>query len=159
MAKVGMDGHDRGIKVVSTLLREAGYEVVYLGKLLTPETVVAAAVQESVDAVGLSFLSGEHVTYTQEVAHLMEARGLRQASPPPSSSPVKGEENKESPSPLEGEGTGGGGGVPSVKLFVGGVFPNTDIPKIKQAGADDVFPAGTLVTEIVRRIQSVLAMS
>ncbi len=126
MAKVGMDGHDRGVKVVSTLLREAGFEVVYLGKLLTAETVVEAAIQESADAIGLSFLSGEHVTYTRDVIRLMKKRGLR------------------------------GKKGPGVKLFVGGVFPNTDIPKIKAAGADDVFPAGTLVEEIAHRIDSAL---
>jgi methylmalonyl-CoA mutase C-terminal domain/subunit len=62
VAKVGLDGHDRGIKVVARLLRDAGMEVVYTGLFQTPETVAIAAVQEDVDVVGLSMLSGAHLT-------------------------------------------------------------------------------------------------
>jgi len=60
VAKVGLDGHDRGIKVVARLLRDAGMEVVYTGLFQTPETVAVAAIQEDVDVVGLSMLSGAH---------------------------------------------------------------------------------------------------
>jgi methylmalonyl-CoA mutase cobalamin-binding domain/chain len=62
IAKVGLDGHDRGIKVVARILRDAGYEVIYTGLFQTPETVAASAVDEDVDAIGLSMLSGAHMT-------------------------------------------------------------------------------------------------
>lgn len=62
IAKVGLDGHDRGIKVVARILRDAGYEVIYTGLFQTPETVAAASVDEDVDAIGLSMLSGAHMT-------------------------------------------------------------------------------------------------
>jgi methylmalonyl-CoA mutase C-terminal domain/subunit len=62
IAKVGLDGHDRGIKVVARILRDAGYEVIYTGLFQTPQTVAAAAVDEDVDAIGLSMLSGAHMT-------------------------------------------------------------------------------------------------
>ena len=62
IAKVGLDGHDRGIKVVARILRDAGFEVIYTGLFQTPETVAAAAVDEDVDAIGLSMLSGAHMT-------------------------------------------------------------------------------------------------
>jgi len=62
LAKPGLDGHDRGIKVVAAALRDAGFEVIYTGLRQTPEQVVTAAVQEDVDAVGLSILSGAHMT-------------------------------------------------------------------------------------------------
>jgi methylmalonyl-CoA mutase C-terminal domain/subunit len=62
VAKVGLDGHDRGIKVVTRLLRDAGFEVIYAGLRQTPETVAAAALQEDVDCVGLSMHSGAHLT-------------------------------------------------------------------------------------------------
>lgn len=62
VAKVGLDGHDRGIKVVARILRDAGFEVIYTGLFQTPQTVAAAAVDEDVDAIGLSMLSGAHMT-------------------------------------------------------------------------------------------------
>ena len=62
VAKVSLDGHDRGIKVVARILRDAGYEVIYTGLFQTPQTVAAAAVDEDVDAIGLSMLSGAHMT-------------------------------------------------------------------------------------------------
>jgi len=72
LAKVGFDGHDRGIKIIATTLREAGYEVIYLGKYLTVESVVRAAVDEDVDAIGLSFLGGAHIPYCREIAVLIK---------------------------------------------------------------------------------------
>ena len=62
VAKVGLDGHDRGVKVVARILRDAGFEVIYTGLFQTPDTVAAAAVDEDVDAIGLSMLSGAHMT-------------------------------------------------------------------------------------------------
>ncbi len=74
VAKVGLDGHDRGVKVVARILRDAGYEVIYTGLFQTPDTVAAAAIDEDVDAVGLSMLSGAHMTLVPKVvARLREA--------------------------------------------------------------------------------------
>ena len=75
VAKVGLDGHDRGIKVVARILRDAGYEVIYTGLFQTPETVAAAAVDEDVDAIGLSMLSGAHMTLAPLVVDAVRARG------------------------------------------------------------------------------------
>ncbi len=75
VAKVGLDGHDRGIKVVARLLRDAGMEVVYTGLFQTPETVAIAAIQEDVDVVGLSMLSGAHLTLAPMVVEALRARG------------------------------------------------------------------------------------
>jgi methylmalonyl-CoA mutase, C-terminal domain len=75
VAKVGLDGHDRGIKVVARLLRDAGMEVVYTGLFQTPESVAAAAVQEDVDVVGLSMLSGAHMTLAPLVVEALRSRG------------------------------------------------------------------------------------
>jgi methylmalonyl-CoA mutase C-terminal domain/subunit len=75
VAKVGLDGHDRGIKVVARILRDAGYEVIYTGLFQTPQTVAAAAVDEDVDAIGLSMLSGAHMTLAPLVVDEVRARG------------------------------------------------------------------------------------
>ncbi len=75
VAKVGLDGHDRGIKVVARILRDAGYEVIYTGLFQTPQTVAAAAVDEDVDAIGLSMLSGAHMTLAPLVVEEVRARG------------------------------------------------------------------------------------
>jgi methylmalonyl-CoA mutase C-terminal domain/subunit len=76
VAKVGLDGHDRGIKVVARMLRDAGYEVIYTGLFQTPETVAAAAVDEDVDAIGLSMLSGAHMTLAPLVVSEIRKRGV-----------------------------------------------------------------------------------
>jgi methylmalonyl-CoA mutase, C-terminal domain len=75
IAKPGLDGHDRGAKVVARSLRDAGFEVIYSGLRQTPEQIVAAAVQEDVDAVGLSILSGAHNSLLPEVTRLLAAEG------------------------------------------------------------------------------------
>ena len=75
IAKVGLDGHDRGIKVVARILRDAGYEVIYTGLFQTPETVAAAAIDEDVDAIGLSMLSGAHMTLAPLVVDEVRRRG------------------------------------------------------------------------------------
>jgi methylmalonyl-CoA mutase C-terminal domain/subunit len=73
---VGFDGHDRGIKILTSIMREAGHEVVYLGKYLTVPMVLEAALQEDVDVVGLSFLGGSHLAYCEEVARGLASQGL-----------------------------------------------------------------------------------
>ncbi len=75
VAKPGLDGHDRGAKVIARALRDAGFEVIYTGLHQTPEMIVAAAIQEDVDAVGLSIMSGAHMTLFPAVIDLLKERG------------------------------------------------------------------------------------
>lgn len=76
VAKVGLDGHDRGAKVIATALRDAGMEVIYTGLRQTPEMVVNAALQEDVDAIGISILSGAHNTIFPKLITLMKEKGM-----------------------------------------------------------------------------------
>ena len=75
VAKAGLDGHDRGAKVVAAALRDAGFEVIYTGLRQTPEMIVEAAIQEDVDAIGLSIHSGAHMTLFQRIVSLLGDRG------------------------------------------------------------------------------------
>ncbi len=76
IAKAGLDGHDRGAKVVAAALRDAGMEVIYTGLLQTPEMIVEAAIQEDVDVIGISLLSGAHMTIFPKILGLMNERGV-----------------------------------------------------------------------------------
>jgi methylmalonyl-CoA mutase C-terminal domain/subunit len=76
LAKPGLDGHDRGIKVIAAALRDAGFEVIYTGLRQTPDQIVSAAAQEDVDAVGLSILSGAHMTLFPMVLEGLKAKGV-----------------------------------------------------------------------------------
>ena len=76
IAKVGLDGHDRGAKIIATFLRNAGMEVIYTGLRQTPEKVVNAALQEDVDAIGISILSGAHNTVFPKILQLMKKKGM-----------------------------------------------------------------------------------
>ena len=76
IGKVGLDGHDRGAKVIAAAFRDAGIEVIYAGLRQTPESIVEAAMQEDVDAIGISILSGAHMTVFPKVKHLMDEKGL-----------------------------------------------------------------------------------
>jgi methylmalonyl-CoA mutase, C-terminal domain len=76
VAKVGLDGHDRGAKVIATALRDAGMEVIYTGLRQTAEMVVNAALQEDVDAIGISILSGAHNTVFPKIIRLMQEKGM-----------------------------------------------------------------------------------
>lgn len=76
ISKVGLDGHDRGAKVVASMLREAGFEVIYLGMYQTPEAIVKAAIDEDTDVIGVSYLSGEHLVFTPLIVDLMRQEGL-----------------------------------------------------------------------------------
>jgi methylmalonyl-CoA mutase, C-terminal domain len=76
VAKVGLDGHDRGAKVIATALRDAGMEVIYTGLRQTPEMVVNAALQEDVDAIGISILSGAHMTVFPRIIQLMKEKQM-----------------------------------------------------------------------------------
>ena len=114
VAKPGLDGHDRGIKVVARALRDAGMEVIYTGLHQTPEQIAAAAIQEDVDAVGLSCLSGAHMTLFPRVVQLLKEQG--------------------------GD---------SIKVFGGGIIPDSDIPKLKQSGIAEIFTPGAATKEII----------
>jgi len=76
VAKVGLDGHDRGAKIIATALRDAGMEVIYTGLRQTPEMVVNAALQEDVDAIGISILSGAHNTVFTKIMGLLKEKGM-----------------------------------------------------------------------------------
>lgn len=76
VAKVGLDGHDRGARIIATSLRDAGMEVIYTGLRQTPEMVVNAALQEDVDAIGISILSGAHMTVFPKILNLMKEKGM-----------------------------------------------------------------------------------
>jgi len=76
VAKAGLDGHDRGAKVIAAALRDAGMEVIYTGLRQTPEMIVEAAVQEDVDVIGISILSGAHMTILPKIKNLMNEKGL-----------------------------------------------------------------------------------
>ncbi len=122
VAKPGLDGHDRGAKVVARALRDAGMEVIYTGLRQTPEMIAEAALQEDVDVVGLSILSGAHMTLMPRIMELLRANGQEH-----------------------------------VKVFVGGIIPNDDIPKLQEMGVTGVYGPGALTDEIIRNIQEALA--
>ncbi|MBI5292386.1 MAG: cobalamin B12-binding domain-containing protein [Chloroflexi bacterium] len=75
VAKPGMDGHDRGAKIIARAFRDAGMEVIYTGIFQTPEQIVSAVIQEDADVLGLSILSGAHVHYAQEISRLLREQG------------------------------------------------------------------------------------
>jgi methylmalonyl-CoA mutase C-terminal domain/subunit len=76
VAKAGLDGHDRGAKVIAAALRDAGMEVIYTGLRQTPEMIVEAAIQEDVDVIGVSILSGAHMTIFPKIVNLLKERGV-----------------------------------------------------------------------------------
>lgn len=114
MAKLGLDGHDRGILLVSQWLRDAGMEVIYLGGYQTTENVANAAIQEDAHVIGLSFGGGDHLYHTKKMVEKMHEKGLKETI-----------------------------------LIAGGVFPDQDIPKLKELGAQAVFVAGSPMQAIV----------
>lgn len=122
IAKPGLDGHDRGAKVVARALRDAGMEVIYTGLRQTPEMIAEAAMQEDVDVIGLSILSGAHMALVPRVLELLKAN------------------NQE-----------------KVVVFVGGIIPNDDIPRLKEMGVGGVYGPGTLTEDIIHDIQQVIA--
>ncbi|MEW6369153.1 MAG: cobalamin B12-binding domain-containing protein [Acidobacteriota bacterium] len=118
LAKPGLDGHDRGVKVIARALREAGMEVIYLGLRQSPEQIAVAALQEDVDVIGLSILSGAHMAIVPAVKAEMQQRGLD-----------------------------------DVKLLVGGIIPDADVPELKALGVDAVFTPGTSTEDIIKAIR------
>jgi isobutyryl-CoA mutase small subunit len=118
VAKPGLDGHDRGIKIVARALRDAGMEVIYTGLHQTPEQISSAAIQEDVDAVGLSCLSGAHMTLFPRVVDLLREQGGA-----------------------------------DIVVFGGGIIPDYDIPKLKEAGIDEIFTPGTPTRRIIEWVE------
>ncbi len=121
IAKPGLDGHDRGAKVIARALRDAGMEVIYTGLRQTPEMIVESALQEDVDGVGLSILSGAHMTLVPRVIE-----GLREA------------------------------GLDHVKVFIGGIIPDEDVPALKGLGVAGIFGPGANTQEIAGFIRQQL---
>jgi methylmalonyl-CoA mutase C-terminal domain/subunit len=124
IAKPGLDGHDRGAKVVARALRDAGMEVIYTGLRQTPEMIAEAALQEDVDAVGLSILSGAHMVLVPRVLDLLK-------------------DNRQE----------------HVKVFLGGIVPDEDVPVLLQLGVIGIYGPGTLSETYVNDIRkAVLAV-
>ncbi len=118
IAKPGLDGHDRGAKVVARTLRDAGMEVIYTGLRQSPAQIVEAAIQEDVDIIGLSCLSGAHNSLFPKVVSLLKEKGAE-----------------------------------DIKVFGGGVIPDSDIPKLKEAGIVHVFTPGSSLEKIVAAVR------
>ena len=114
VAKVGLDGHDKGANLVSLALRDAGMEVVYTGLRRTAQHAISAAVQEDVDVIGISILSGAHIKVAEKVVALMKKEGI---------------EDK--------------------LLVMGGVIPEEDISKLKEAGVAGVFTQASKYEEMI----------
>lgn len=121
IAKPGLDGHDRGAKVIARALRDAGMEVIYTGLRQTPEMIAEAALQEDVDIVGLSILSGAHNALVPAVIEKLAEYGLA-----------------------------------DVKVFVGGIIPEDDIPALLEKGVYAVYGPGTDTQTVAAEIQQAL---
>jgi methylmalonyl-CoA mutase C-terminal domain/subunit len=119
IAKPGLDGHDRGAKVVAQALKEAGMEVIYTGLHRTVDQIVTIAIQEDVDVIGLSIMTGAHIPIAEKLLARMREKGIG-----------------------------------DMKVFVGGVIPSRDIPKLKDLGVSGVFPGGTPLAETINYLQS-----
>jgi len=124
VAKPGLDGHDRGAKVVARALRDAGMEVIYTGLRQTPEMIAEAALQEDVDVVGLSILSGAHMALIPRVLELLKA-------------------NRQE----------------HVKIFVGGIIPDEDAPRLKELGVTGIYGPGAPTGKIINEIRASLESS
>ncbi len=118
IAKPGLDGHDRGAKVVARALRDAGMEVIYTGLRQTPEMIAEAALQEDADVVGLSILSGAHMALVPRVLELLKANGQVH-----------------------------------VKVFIGGIIPDEDIPRLLEMGVIGVYGPGVLSDTYINDIR------
>lgn len=119
LAKVGLDGHDRGIKVVARGLRDAGCHVIYAGLWQQPEAVVRTVGDEDADWLGISILSGAHMTLMPRIMELLRLAGLEH-----------------------------------VRVLVGGIIPEEDVPKLLALGVARVFGPGTPIPEIVEFVRS-----
>ncbi|MBA2327731.1 MAG: cobalamin B12-binding domain-containing protein [Actinobacteria bacterium] len=121
IAKPGLDGHDRGAEVIARALRDAGFEVIYTGVHQTPEQVAETALQEDADAVGLSVLSGAHLTLFPRVVELLRGKG-----------------------------------IDDVLVFGGGIIPEGDVGKLKDAGLAALFTPGAQLADITGWLEHAL---
>ena len=121
VAKPGLDGHDRGAKVVPRALRGAGMEVIYTGLRQTPEMIAEPALQEDVDVVGLSILSGAHMALAPRILELLKANGQS-----------------------------------DVKVFIGGIVPDEDAPRLKAMGITGIYGPGASTEDIVKDIREAI---
>ncbi len=119
VAKPGLDGHDRGAKVIARALRDAGMEVIYTGLRQTPEMIAEAALQEDVHAVGLSILSGAHMALVPRIMELLAANGQT-----------------------------------DVKVYVGGIVPDEDVPQLLELGVAGVYGPGSSTEKIAADIRA-----
>ena len=122
VAKPGLDGHERGAQVVAYGLRDEGFEVIYTGLRQRPDQIANAAIQEDVDVVGLSILSGAHLQLTRAVKENLQRHGCSE-----------------------------------ILVLVGGVIPESDIPRLKNLGVAGVFTSGTTIKTIADFIRSRLS--
>ena len=118
VAKPGLDGQDRGARIIARAYRDAGFEVVYSGLHQTPEEIVEAAIQEDVDMIGLSSLAGAHNYLMRRVVELLREKK-----------------------------------ADDIVVCGGGIIPDEDIPKLKQAGVKEIFTPGSRLDEIVRWVE------
>jgi methylmalonyl-CoA mutase C-terminal domain/subunit len=118
VGKVGLDGHDRGAKIIARALRDAGFEIIYTGLHQTPEVVVATALQEDVDGIGLSILSGAHMTLFPKLLNLLKEKGSA-----------------------------------DIVVFGGGIIPDEDSRKLKEAGVRAIFTPGTTTQDVVEWVR------
>jgi methylmalonyl-CoA mutase C-terminal domain/subunit len=121
VAKPGLDGHDRGAKVVARALRDAGMEVIYTGLRQTPESIAEAALQEDVDVLGISILSGAHMALVPRILELLKANGQQ-----------------------------------DVRVFIGGIIPDEDVPRLKDLGVTGIYGPGASTDAIVSDIRAAL---
>jgi methylmalonyl-CoA mutase C-terminal domain/subunit len=124
IAKPGLDGHDRGAKIVARALRDAGMEVIYTGLHQTPEQIVETAIQEDVDHIGLSCLSGAHMTLFPRVIELLKKNNAS-----------------------------------DITVSGGGIIPDEDVAKLKEAGIAGVFGPGTTTEEIITFVNDLVGAS
>jgi methylmalonyl-CoA mutase C-terminal domain/subunit len=121
IAKPGLDGHDRGAKIVARALRDAGMEVIYTGLHQTPEQIAETAIQEDVDHIGLSCLSGAHMTLFPRVIELLKKNDAA-----------------------------------DITVSAGGIIPDEDVARLKEAGVAGVFGPGTPTADIVKFIKDLV---
>ncbi len=122
IGKPGLDGHDRGAKVIARALRDAGMEVIYTGLRQTPEMIVEAALQEDVDAIGLSILSGAHMPLMARIMDLMTEKEMT-----------------------------------DVPIFLGGIVPDEDVPRLIDMGVAAVFGPGTSLDDVIDKFRQAIA--
>ena len=151
LAKLGLDGHDRGVKVIARALRDAGMEVVYLGMRVTADQVATAAVQEDVDVVGISILSGAHLRLMTRLVAALERHGVSAGG---RAQQDGGGPQQEAGGSLQQDGVGRRDGV---LLLVGGTIPDADVPALQAMGVDGVFPVGSFTGQMVDFIRQSLA--